>query len=642
MIGALSKRRLPLPPSDLSVAAGITACTLLIFVPLPPLALDVLVATSLASGFFMLAIVVAAPGLDRLLSFPALLLTCTILRLAVSVATSRGILAQGKAGDIVHAVGTFAIGGNLAAGLVVFAIIAIVQFIVVTKGAERIAEVCARFALDAMPGRQMSIEADLKAGDIDKETAQRRRAALSAENRLLGAMDGALKFVKGDSIASMILIAVNLCGGLAIGLGRGMSLGEAAAHYTILSVGDGLVAQVPSILSATAAGLLVTNPGQDGRRGMGAQLVSDIARARPAGLLVAAAIFGLGLMPGFPHGVLLLLAGAIALPIGFHAWQKSAGTQAAAQAAAAERTAAPAPDRLPRAQGESSVVCSLSPADLAALDEADAWSAVKRHLHPVSGRIALPLPQLTFEPDNHLSDGVAALSLDGSVVASFPTRDGQQPDPEIFALGLTRAVWDWSHSAIGVDQIAGYLESARGRMPELVALASRHHASAILPVVKALLRDRIPLRHARPVLEELAGQADLDKAGVAEVAERIRDRLRQPYADALRERFPRLLACTLGEQALAVLRSLTHMQVDAAAANARRQAARSLMDQIRAVTADVPNDTRVVIAVPAPLRRVLDGMAQDGGVPAIAVSIDELALLASSEQPLTIEAMCGD
>ncbi len=318
---------------DALVAALVLGCVLLIFIPLPPLMLDIMVAVSLGSGFFLLAMVMGSRRIDHLLSFPALLLTFTILRLAVSVATSRAILDDGHAGEIIHAIGTFALGGNLVAGLVVFAIIAIVQFIVVTKGSERIAEVCARFALDAMPGRQMSIEADLKAGDIDKTVARQRREALADENRLLGAMDGALKFVKGDSIACMLLILVNLFGGLAIGLSKGMSMADATVRYSILSVGDGLVAQIPSILSATAAGLLVTNPGGEGKEGLGGRILTDIARSRAALILVAIALFALGVLPGFPHVLLLGLALGLAGTIGAVAWRNRKSPSPPADAA---------------------------------------------------------------------------------------------------------------------------------------------------------------------------------------------------------------------------------------------------------------------------------------------------------------------
>jgi type III secretion protein V len=195
----------------------------------------------------------------QLSSFPSILLLTTLFRLALAITTTRLILIQADAGHIVETFGRFVVGGNLVVGLVVFLILTIVNFIVITKGSERVAEVSARFSLDAMPGKQMSIDSDMRAGQIELDEAKRRRNKLEKESQLYGAMDGAMKFVKGDAIAGLIIIAVNMLGGIAIGtLQRGMPMGEALDRYSLLTIGDGLVSQIPALFVSITAGFIVT------------------------------------------------------------------------------------------------------------------------------------------------------------------------------------------------------------------------------------------------------------------------------------------------------------------------------------------------------------------------------------------------
>jgi type III secretion protein V len=238
------------------------------------------------------------------------LLVSTLFRLGISISTTRLILLDGFAGNIIETFGNFVVGGNLVVGLVVFLILAIVQFIVITKGSERVAEVAARFSLDGMPGKQMSIDADLRANAINMDEARKRRNLVEKESQMYGAMDGAMKFVKGDAIASLIIIAVNLLGGLLIGtLQHGLSASEAAVTYSVLSVGDGLIAQIPALLTAICAGIIVTRvPTGDQRSNVGTDIGSQIL-AQPRALIIAAVIAtGIGLIPGMPTLVFLSLA----------------------------------------------------------------------------------------------------------------------------------------------------------------------------------------------------------------------------------------------------------------------------------------------------------------------------------------------
>ena len=306
--------------SDILLAfAAVTIITVMIL-PLPLWLIDSLVAVNISIGFGLLLLGIYIPTPVAFSSFPSVLLLTTLFRLAISIAITRSILLNAEGGHIVETFGNLVAGGNLVVGLVVFLIITVVQFIVIAKGAERVAEVAARFTLDAMPGKQLSIDSDLRAGLIDKDEARRKRRLLETESQLHGSLDGAMKFVKGDAIAGIVIILINLLGGLAIGvLQRGMPLGEATRVYSILTIGDGLVSQIPAILGTIAAGLVVTRTtGEVEDRHLGDAITRQI-NGQPRVLLITGCLAWLMmLVPGFPWPVFLVL-GAILL--GISAWR---------------------------------------------------------------------------------------------------------------------------------------------------------------------------------------------------------------------------------------------------------------------------------------------------------------------------------
>ena len=234
--------------NDLILATLLVSIIGLIILPIPTPLVDVLIALNMALSTVLLMTSIYLKSPLEFSSFPGVLLITTLFRLAISITTTRLILLQADAGEIVYTFGNFVVGGNLVVGVVIFLIITIVQFLVITKGSERVAEVSARFSLDGMPGKQMSIDADLRAGSIEMEEAQRRREMVTKESQLFGSMDGAMKFVKGDAIAGLIIIFVNITAGVAIGTGQGMSSGEALELYAILTIGDGLISQIPPVL----------------------------------------------------------------------------------------------------------------------------------------------------------------------------------------------------------------------------------------------------------------------------------------------------------------------------------------------------------------------------------------------------------
>lgn len=308
--------------SDLLLAFVVIAIIALMILPLPLIVLDMLVALNIALGIMLVLMGIYVSSSLQFSAFPSVLLISTLFRLALSVATTRMILLHGDAGNIIDTFGSLVAGGNIVVGLVVFLIITLVQFLVIAKGAERVAEVGARFTLDAMPGKQMSIDSDLRSGLIDKTEARRKRRELEMESKLHGSMDGAMKFVKGDAIAGIVIIIINLLGGLAIGVFQlGMDAGSAMSKYSILTIGDGMVAQIPALLGAMSAGLIVTrvtDAEQDHH--LGDSIQKQFASI-PRVLLVSGAIcFLLAAVPGFPSavfiglGLVLGLLGASLVP----------------------------------------------------------------------------------------------------------------------------------------------------------------------------------------------------------------------------------------------------------------------------------------------------------------------------------------
>ncbi|HJV73232.1 MAG TPA: type III secretion system export apparatus subunit SctV [Noviherbaspirillum sp.] len=303
--------------AELLAAAVVIAIVFMLVLPLPVWLLDVLIACNLCAAGLMVVVSMYMPGPTAFSTFPAVLLLTTLFRLALEVATTRLILLEGFAGHIVETFGNFVVGGNLVVGLVVFLILTIVQFIVITKGSERVSEVSARFSLDAMPGKQMSIDSDLRAGILSADEAKKKRAELGKESQMHGAMDGAMKFVKGDAIAGLIIVVVNLIGGISIGiLQRDMSAGDAMRLYSILSIGDALIAQIPALLISLSAGMITTRIADDSHEGedkpnIGQDIVSEVF-AEPKALLTAAVIMVLfGVIPGMPTLVFLVLATAL-------------------------------------------------------------------------------------------------------------------------------------------------------------------------------------------------------------------------------------------------------------------------------------------------------------------------------------------
>ncbi|WP_339850741.1 flagellar biosynthesis protein FlhA [uncultured Nisaea sp.] len=332
---------------DIYLALGVIGIISVLILPVPTMLLDILLGVSIALSVIILMTVLFIEKPLDFNSFPTILLIATMLRLSLNLASTRLILAEGHtgtdaAGDVIQAFGGFMMGGNAAIGIIVFSILVIVNFIVITKGSGRIAEVAARFSLDAMPGKQMAIDADLSSGLINEDQARNRREELSSESTFFGAMDGASKFVRGDAVAGLLITVINVIGGMVIGIAQqGVSFADAFSTYTLLTVGDGLVSQIPALIVSTAAGMLVTKGGTTGTT---EKAVFGQLGGYPKALALCAVLLAiLSLLPGFPTFIFLTLA-AIVGALAFMIYTKHEGEAAAVVQREADEAAAPPPE----------------------------------------------------------------------------------------------------------------------------------------------------------------------------------------------------------------------------------------------------------------------------------------------------------
>jgi len=295
----------------IGVPAGVIAIVVLLVVPLPTFVLDVLISLNISGAMVVLLMTMHVKKPLDFSVFPAVLLVATLFRLALNVSATRLVLLHGYAGSVISSFGNFVVGGNLIVGLVVFLILIVIQFVVVTTGAGRVAEVAARFTLDAMPGKQMAIDADLNSGLINQQEAKRRRQETADEADFYGAMDGAAKFVRGDAIAAIVITAINLIGGLTIGiLQRHLSVSDATHTYSLLSVGDGLVSQIPALLLSISTGLVVTRAATDDED-FGTDLIGQIRRQYRAIQIAGVVMAAMSIVPGLPHLAFFIVGGLL-------------------------------------------------------------------------------------------------------------------------------------------------------------------------------------------------------------------------------------------------------------------------------------------------------------------------------------------
>ncbi|MBS0346757.1 MAG: flagellar biosynthesis protein FlhA [Proteobacteria bacterium] len=513
MNGSLNLRTL-FAPSNIRALAGpllIILILAMMVLPLPAFVLDLMFTFNIAvSVIVMLVAMYTLKPLDFSV-FPTVLLVTTLLRLSLNVASTRVVLLDGHkgpdaAGKVIEAFGHFLVGGNTAVGLVVFIILTVINFVVITKGAGRIAEVGARFTLDAMPGKQMAIDADLNAGLIDEKEAKRRRAETSQEADFYGAMDGASKFVRGDAVAGILIMVINVVGGLIVGvLQHNMELGQAANNYTLLTIGDGLVAQLPALIISVAAGLVVSRVGDEGD--MGSQLIGQVF-TNPQVLILTAAILGiLGLIPGMPNLVFLLLAGGL----GFLAWKGGAR-----QAEIVEEAEVPAEAPAAPVESQEASWADVTPVDVLGLE--------------VGYRL---IPMVDKGQDGELLKRIRGLRKKfardiGFLAAPVHIRDNLELKPNEYRIVLkgvevgTGAAFPGQFMAINPGRVAGPLNGRETTDPAFglpavwIDASQREQAHALgytvvdASTVVATHLNHVILSHASELLGRLETQALLD------------------------------------------------------------------------------------------------------------------------------------
>ena len=523
--------------ADLALVGGVVAIVALMILPLPPLLIDMLVGVNITFGVMLMltTLYIRAP-LD-FSAFPSILLISTLFRLALSIATTRLILIEGHAGHIIQTFGDMVVGGNIVVGLVVFLIITVVQFIVIAKGAERVAEVAARFSLDSMPGKQLSIDSDLRSGLIDKDEARRRRRVLELESKLHGSLDGAMKFVKGDAIASIVIVVVNLIGGLAIGvMQQGMELGAATSKYSILTIGEGLVAQIPALLGAMAAGLMVTRSTDEENDTNLGQAMQRQLTGNPRVLLALGAIaFLMALVPGFPVAVFLGLgfastaAGALGHPRLRPLLLKHAGPLRTLVGRTGE---APRPLTLVAEPAAPRpivpLLLELSGPRLSAAAEGELSAGLAVMLDRLQYRSGVPLPRLAIHFT--LPEAPPAWQL-----LAYELPIGAEPgnEPQEVIAGVEALIRRQLPRFLGVQEAVTLLNRVGDDYPEVVKEAVRAvPAARIAEVLRRLAEEEVPLRNMRDVLEALTEAAGQERE-VARISDLTRISLKRYLLDAV-------------------------------------------------------------------------------------------------------------
>ncbi|MES2934010.1 MAG: flagellar biosynthesis protein FlhA [Pseudomonadota bacterium] len=651
--------------SDLALVAVSIIVIALMVLPVPFVVLDIMVAANIAFAIAMLlySIYMASPA--SFSTFPSVLLITTLLRIALNVATTRQILLNENAGEIIATFGRLVVGGNLVVGLVVFIIITVIQFIVIAKGAERVAEVIARFTLDAIPGKQMSIDTDLRSGLISEEVARRRRHDVEQESTFFGAMDGAMKFVKGDAIAGIITVMVNLLGGIAIGvIVKGYDIGLAAQRYSILSIGEGLASQIPALFIALSAGLIVTRSSSSNSGPLAKAMTSQIL-SQPRALLMTGTVVSLfALVPGFPVVTFLVLGVAIAglgAMILIHRRSAIDGASVGMESMAREGTADLYPiidEATP--PSFAALLIEVPTASLPLLSREELDIALLRLRRDLSLSFGLPFPGIRIRVNDKLEPLSYVISVlevnavrgqlrEGSVLAfasaeRLASLQIQVPDgPPVFMgagvhwIALTarkiarqQGIACWSvtqllvahletvielhaHRLLGVQDVQALVTACAKEYPDLVREAMK---IAPLPrltkVLKGLSAEGVSLRNMRDIL-----QVSLEVAGTEKSDEAVIERIRIVLGRAITYRFlqgqSKLSAYLIEPSTEDLVRRSITMSGQGVVAALSPANARALLDAIkRAVLHSRQNGRHEVIPLLAaadirrPLRKLIE------------------------------------
>ncbi len=571
---------------DVGFALGVTAVLAVLFVPLPSVLLDLGLAISLALSALILMVALWIPKPLEFNSFPTLLLVVTMLRLSLNVASTRLILSQGHtgpgaAGGVIEGFSRFIVAGSFVIGIVIFAILVVINFIVISKGSTRIAEVAARFSLDAMPGKQMAIDADLGAGLIDEAQAKTRRKELEDESGFFGAMDGASKFVRGDAVAGLIITMINIVGGILIGVVQhGLPIGEAANVYTTLTIGDGLVCQIPALIVSLAAGLIVTKGGTEGAANEA--VLGQLGKFPKALYMAAGLLCGIGLLPGFPLPVFVILAAMMGgLGYVMDREAKARVLREAAQAIEGEQAEAKTPeDDVQETLKLDDLRLDLGGALVPLINRPDAAlpGKIKSLRHLFAREFGFVLPSVRIKDDPALASDSYAITVQGVAAATaqisatgmmvinpaeaaieLPGPRTKDPTFGLEVVWVDQALADQAEAAgcTVVDPesvITTHLtEVIKQHMPELLTYGAVQQLIEGLPrpyqklageisgtsptilvqhVLQALLLERISIRNL-PLIVEAIAEAGRTTSSVTLITEHVRRRLSNQICHAL-------------------------------------------------------------------------------------------------------------
>lgn len=661
--------------TDIAVVLAVLGVLMVLFVPIPRPLLDFLILANFSFAFLVLLLTFYMARPVEFSTFPSLLLVATLFRLSLNVAATRLILAEGDAGKVIGAIGSYVVAGNYVVGLIVFFILVIVQYVVVTNGAQRVSEVAARFTLDSMPGQQMSIDADLNMGFIDQAEAQRRRRNLEREAGFYGAMDGASKFVKGDAIAGILILLINIIGGLVIGIVQHkVPWAQALQTYTLLTIGDGIVTQVPALVIAVGTGIIVTRSASDGN--LSQQALRQVTSFPKTLLLVAGALGGLLLLPGIPAlpTIALLLAALLM------AWLARRGQQAAPV------------EEVASSQEAATDLYALLPVQPLEVQVGNRWAtkvdaegglfqdriAALRRQH--AQEFGLVLPGIRFKASPRLAPDAYEVHVDGAVAGRGEARDGQllaihpagdlrsvpgeatrDPTyglpalwieegarsqaaaanytlvdaPTVLMTHLTEIVRRESASLLTRPETDKLLARVRQAQPSLVEelVPVVMTVGDVQKVLQNLLREKVPIRNIEAILETLA-DAGRGTKDAAQLTEAVRQRLGHTICQSLAGPSAALHVLTLDPAIESrLLQNLQAAQKDAIAAGGfalePKVLEKFLLHLMQQADRMMKNNLLPVLLCAPELRRHLRSLSERG--------LPHLRVLSMAEIPQTIE-----
>lgn len=646
--------------SDLMVALMLLLTISMMIMPIPIMAIDTLIGfnLSLAILLMMVALYISTPL--EFSSLPSVILISTIFRLSLTISTTRLILAEGDAGSIIHAFGDFVISGNIVVGIVIFLVVTMVQFIVVAKGAERVAEVAARFTLDALPGKQMGIDAELRNGHIDQNEARSRRATLERESQLYGAMDGAMKFVKGDAIAGLVVICINMLGGASIGLSKGMSFGEALHQYTLLTIGDALISQIPSLLLSITAGTIITRVNGVAKLNLGTDIVNQLTANPHALRLAACVLVAMGAIPGFPLPVFFGLAAVFA-------------AASIAESVVHKKSASSPPPAQPPKQTVPAealpIALFLAPSLTQAIDKDELQQHIARLSALVSADLGITIPRIPVEIDERLpepqfrvdvegvpvdqdlidptqlalNDDLANIELSGIPFRHDPETDkiwidksnapaltaagiGHRRPVEILASRVHSALTRYAQCLVGIQETRQLLARMEAEYSDLVKEVLRTTPiPKVADVLRRLLDEGIPIRNTRLVLEALAEWGGREQNAVL-LAEHVRSGLKRQICHRYANPHRVVPVFIIERQTEEIVRSAVRDTAKGPYLVLTEEQSEALLSEMRQINSNMlSGQTHPVVLTSMDVRRFVRGFLTRNGIDLAVLSYQDLA-----------------